>query len=326
MERTMASSELSWSIRRTNAAVDLHLADRHPAQVGQRRVAGAEPVDGDPHAERRQLTQPGQASCCRSVTTLLSAISRVSRSAGRPCVSSSRATVSGSVVSASARAGRLTETPRSQSGLAASSAQALIAAAEQVPGELAGQPAAGRGRYELLRHQQAALRVLPARQDLDADDLAGDERRDRLGVDAELAVGQRAAQLAGEGELLGVGLAHARLPEPQAAVGGLRRVHRHVGALEQARRLDAVTRRERDADRHADRDDQIGQRDRLGDGAQHPLTGLGGGLCGQRVGQQDRELVAAEAGEHVAGGQRAGARAARPPAAARHPSGGRARR
>ena len=64
--------------------------------------------------------------------------------------------------------------------------------------------------------------------------------------------------------------------------------------------------RERDADRHADGDDQVGERDGLGDGAQHALAGVGGGFCGEGVRQQDGELVAAEAGEHVAGRERGG--------------------
>ena len=39
-------------------AVDLQHVDRELAQVGERGVAGAEVVDGDPDPERLQLAQP----------------------------------------------------------------------------------------------------------------------------------------------------------------------------------------------------------------------------------------------------------------------------
>src|SRR6185312_17532740 len=39
--------------------VDLQDVDREAPQVGQRRVAGAEVVDGQPHPERLQLFQAG---------------------------------------------------------------------------------------------------------------------------------------------------------------------------------------------------------------------------------------------------------------------------
>jgi hypothetical protein len=41
------------------APVHLEDVDRELAQAGQRRVAGAEVVDGQPHPERLELVQPG---------------------------------------------------------------------------------------------------------------------------------------------------------------------------------------------------------------------------------------------------------------------------
>ena len=51
--RTISSSSASCRAR-DERAVDLHPVDREPAQVAERRVAGAEVVDGQPHAEVAQ--------------------------------------------------------------------------------------------------------------------------------------------------------------------------------------------------------------------------------------------------------------------------------
>ena len=40
--------------------IDLQHVDREPAQVRERRVAGAEVVDRDPHAERLELGEPSR--------------------------------------------------------------------------------------------------------------------------------------------------------------------------------------------------------------------------------------------------------------------------
>ncbi len=43
-----------------NGLVDLEDVDREALQVAQRRIAGAEVVDRQAHAERFQLQQPGE--------------------------------------------------------------------------------------------------------------------------------------------------------------------------------------------------------------------------------------------------------------------------
>ena len=45
--------------RRHERAVDLQLIDRHPAQIGQRRVSRAEIIDRQPHAESAELADGG---------------------------------------------------------------------------------------------------------------------------------------------------------------------------------------------------------------------------------------------------------------------------
>ena len=86
-------------------------------------------------------------------------------------------------------------------------------------------------------------------------------------------------------------------------------VHRRVGGSEQTVGFARVGRVDRDADAHVDPDLDRVDRERIGEQAADPLDhGLGelGRLLHVEVGQQDQELVAADAGDHVRGA-RAGA-------------------
>ena len=62
------------------AAIDLELVERQPLQVAQARIARAEVVEREPHAERSQLKEPCRISSGFSISTL-SVISSTSRKA-----------------------------------------------------------------------------------------------------------------------------------------------------------------------------------------------------------------------------------------------------
>ena len=87
----MAASFGSVSMSRDEGAVDLEAVDRQALEVGQRRVAGAEVVDGEAHAQRVQLrAAPRWRGSGRRISTLSVISSSRRRGSGR-CRSSDRA-------------------------------------------------------------------------------------------------------------------------------------------------------------------------------------------------------------------------------------------
>ncbi len=148
--------------------------------------------------------------------------------------------------------------------------------------------------------------MLPADQRLRADELTRAEVDLRLVVEPQLPALERALQLLLDRHRLDRALAHLGVEELGArAAAGLGPVHRGVGVLHQTLVADLVAGL---GQRHADRRGQAQLRpagpDRLGDRAlqavghadrlEHPADGLA----------QDRELVAAEAGDRVLRAQR----------------------
>ena len=144
----------------------------------------------------------------------------------------------------------------------------------------------------------AALRMVPADQRLEADELL------RLGVDqrledqVELLGGDRRAQIALEPDaVLLLRLKFRREIARDAAAGVLRLVERKVGLEDQVVDGRPVDRTERAADRHADADlglvDHVRFLDRLDD----PVGQLLDLLAALRVGDDDGELVAAHAAD-----------------------------
>ena len=147
----------------------------------------------------------------------------------------------------------------------------------------------------------------PPHQRLHADDAAAVGRVDRLVVQRELVAQDRMAQVVLDDLLHAQRVVHGALEEAEAVPalalglveGGVGEAHQHVVAL-------AVLRRQRDPDRHADRD--LGARDVEGaaDLVEDP-PGEGLGIRrGAHPGLDDRELVAAEAGEGVGAAQQVG--------------------
>ena len=141
-----------------------------------------------------------------------------------------------------------------------------------------------------------ARRVLPADERLDADDPAGREVGLRLVVDDELADLDRPAQLAGERESGRVVRVLLRVVDGGAGVRVLRHVHGDVRVLDEGVDVGAVLREGSDADagRRLEREPvQVeGLLERLVD-----AVGEHGRLDHASVGVQDRELVAAQAGD-----------------------------
>ena len=149
---------------------------------------------------------------------------------------------------------------------------------------------------------EPALGVLPAHERLDADHAAAAERDLGLEVQDELVVVEGVAQLAQELEPLGrVGVARGRVGlDVRARALGL--VHRHVGVAQERRDVLAVVGLQRDADRGAELDGDAADVEREGQGAVQARGHLADGAAVRHDGQ-DRELVAAEAGQDVVAAQ-----------------------
>ena len=149
------------------------------------------------------------------------------------------------------------------------------------------------------RADEPESRVLPARERLDADDLAGGQLGLGLEEEDDLAVGDGRAQRAGQRQAARAVAVELRLEQHVAAAAFLGGVHGDVGALVELLDVIAVLGGAGDADRGVDLEREPVDRERLAELAQQ-LLGDGAGLIGAgEVGQQDAELVAAEAGDGV---------------------------
>src|SRR3954452_3764739 len=89
-------------------------------------------------------------------------------------------------------------------------------------------------RDELVRRDEAALRVAPAQQRLDAGGAAVGEPDDRLVVKLELIGGERALEVGAQLETREDALVHGRLEQAVAALAvALGDVHRRVGVADE---------------------------------------------------------------------------------------------
>ena len=170
---------------------------------------------------------------------------------------------------------------------------------EHVRGERADQAGLLGDRHELGRADEAEPRVLPAGQGLDADDGAGRELGLGLEVEDDLAVGDRRAQRAGERQAARAVAVELLLEHQVAAATLLGGVHRDVGALDELLDSRAVLGRAGDADAGVDLERQALDRERLAQLGEQPLGDGAGLVMRGQVGDQDAELVAAEAGDHL---------------------------
>ena len=152
----------------------------------------------------------------------------------------------------------------------------------------------------------APLRVVPAGQRLEGDDLAGVEAHDRLVGDVDVALLHRPLELAADREAVDGAVVHRRLEHLDAALAvRLGRVHGEVGVAEQLVGRGGGPEAGGDADAGPGVHLTALDHDRLVQGVEDPLGHLDHGLRVGRVLEEHRELVTAEASRGVARAQAA---------------------
>ena len=143
--------------------------------------------------------------------------------------------------------------------------------------------------------------MLPADQGLDPVDLAGVQVDDRLVVEDELAAGERVLQIRLDLEELHGAFVHRRLEDGVPVLpGGLGRVHRRVRVADEVVRSDVRLGRQRDAGARPDEDLAATDLEHRSERLLEPRRQLDRGDLGDRILEQDGELVAAQARDRVA--------------------------
>ena len=166
---------------------------------------------------------------------------------------------------------------------------------QHVAAERHDQARALRERDELERRDAAAARMVPAREGLDGHGRAGGEIDDRLVLDDDLALLDRALELGPEAVAPDDRVAHRRREDREAALAALLRVvHGDVGVAQEV--VGARLRLARgDPDAEADVDELLAGDDRQGEGPQRALGELDRAPLGRRrAADEDGELVAAD--------------------------------
>src|SRR4051794_15053924 len=285
--------------REHERAVDLDLADGQLAQVVERRVAGAEVVDREPHAQLVELVEDDLGAERILQHRRLRELELQQRR-----VRAGHREEGGDVV----RERRVEDVPRRDvhrhaqpEALLLPRERLLERALGDVERERPHEAGLLRLRDEVLRLELAALRVEPADERLDRAHRPVGERGLRLVAEDELLVLDRAPQLRGERELLGIVGVARRLVERVAMARVLGLVHRDVGLLHQLRHVVPVVGREGDADRGLDRQRQPvvvdGELDRQAQLLEQELE-----LARVDLSRQDEaELVAAQTRDRVGG-------------------------
>ncbi len=156
-------------------------------------------------------------------------------------------------------------------------------------------------RDEGRRRDRSHFRMRPAQQRLHPSDAAGAEVEDGLVVHGQLVMGERAAQAVLERDpLQGLGV-HDGVEElvvVAALLLGL--VHGGIRALDERLGVDAVLGEDADSDRCGDVELAPFDMEGIADGFEDLLGDERGVLGMTELGQEQRELVAAEAGHRVA--------------------------
>ena len=119
---------------------------------------------------------------------------------------------------------------------------------------------------EFRRRHAAELRMVPARQRLEARDRAVFQPHDRLVQDGDLLALERAAQFGFERQAVGLARAHRRLEHLDAvAADALGVIHRELGVLEDLLGAVRLAVGEREADRGGQEDLAVVEGDRRAD-------------------------------------------------------------
>src|SRR5918993_1037120 len=275
------------------AAVDLQLVEDRLVQIADRRIAGAEVVERDADAERAQPLHDVQR---RSVVAQEDAFGDFELDPV-PRHLPPRKGLAHEVRQRShddlLRADVQREGDRIRPGR--DGAAGLV---DDPFADHRHETALFRDRDEDVRRDEAALRVIPADQGLEADQLLSLRADQRLENEVELLRGDRLAEVGFEPDaILLLRLEFRREVAGHSATGILRFVKREVGLQDQVVDSGAVDGTEGAADRDADADfglvDHVGFFDRHDD----PVGELLDHLAALRVGDDDRELVAAHAAD-----------------------------
>ncbi len=152
---------------------------------------------------------------------------------------------------------------------------------------------------ELVRRDEAPVRVVPSQQRLHPDDAAVEERHLGLVVQGQLAVVDGLAQRGQQAQPVGRVTVAGRVVHLDLGVALLRLVHRHVSGTQQLLDVHAVLRGQRDAHAALQLQRDVTELERLLQRGQHPLGDLAGVDPGQHPRQVEGELVAAEPGHRV---------------------------
>ena len=179
-------------------------------------------------------------------------------------------------------------------------AELLRGALQHEQAELDDQPGLLGDGDELGGRHAAELWMVPARQRLEAGDRAVFEPHDRLVEDGDFFALDGAAQVRLQGQPVGLARPHRRLEHLDAvAAAALGVIHRKLGVFEDLLAALRLVVAERHADRAGDEDFALVEGDRRAQGAADGLR-HGGDFFGAALRQQDqRELIAGEAGERV---------------------------
>ncbi len=171
-------------------------------------------------------------------------------------------------------------------------------------GEPVHQPGRLGQRDELVRRDEAAARVVPAHQRLDADHLRADvdpvpQRDLGLVVQLELVGVQRAAQRGQQAEPVGRVAVPGGVVHLDAGVLLLGQVHRDVGPAHQLLDVGAVVGVDGDPDARLQLEEHLLEVERLDQRVAHPARHVGDVVVRPDVGHHHGELVAAEPGHQV---------------------------
>ena len=276
--------------------VDLELIDRQPLQIGERREPGAEIIDRDPHAHRLQggqhlerLVRIGHQGALRDFQRQPLRRHRVGlEHAG----------------DAWNQLGILQVTDRQVYGhpkgdpLAPPPVLLLHRRLEHAAPERPDQPRLLRQRNESNRRQHPVARMRPAHQRFDADHVATSAAKHRLIVKRQRILFDRPAQLEGQRQAAGIDVVFEGI-EGDPGARALRLIHGRVRASEQGVRILRVAGKERDPDAGSDLERLVLDHQRLLEGLQDARGRRARRGFVDDAREDDRELVATQAGDGV---------------------------
>ena len=150
--------------------VDLQLVDRQALEVAERRVAGAEVVDREPHAELAQPLEHGARADRVGQHRVLGDLQLQPAGLDVPCASSSSATSSGKRRSSRSRAGDVDRDAEVDALVAASARHCASAVSSTCEVSARIRPVCSASGTKRSGDEQAVLGVLPAHERLDAAD------------------------------------------------------------------------------------------------------------------------------------------------------------